>query len=340
MKKRPFIIFSAIDYQFLYQRPQHIASGLVKRGYDVYFRNVGQVSGREPVVIDGVNIYQDWDKRPAGIDDDAIFIIYHPAFSGYHLWNDRNFLIYDCVDDFPDFHQYQEQACNFSNLIVYTVNTIRDNLSKLVSNKHFLKLSNGTDVDLNCDREIADEMKNLKKRYNRIIGFLGAMHYTWVDIDLLYKIAKDNPRCAVVVVGNTYTWNFNNPKAPPNLKVLGIKPYKDIGSYYNGFDIGLIPFLDNQISQSADPIKMYEYASCGIPVVSKNLPFTNNVDEPVCYTYNTYTECISQIQKAINENNKDNIEKRKDFIKNHTWDQKVDKLLSTLNKLTRLEISD
>jgi hypothetical protein len=36
------------------------------------------------------------------------------------------------------------------------------------------------------------------------------------------------------------------------------------------FDVGLIPFRQNQLTASVDPIKYYEYRALGLPVVSTN----------------------------------------------------------------------
>jgi glycosyltransferase involved in cell wall biosynthesis len=337
--KRNIIFFPAIDYQSLYQRPQHMASTLVKKGYDVYFRGVGQVSGREPLMIDGVHVYQDWDRRPKGIDDDAIFIINYPSFAGYYNWSENQFLIYDCVDDFPDFALYQEDACRKSNLIVHTTDGIKKDIQDLINddNKQYLKIPNGVNSDYGRNSGLANELISIRSKYDVVIGFVGAMHYSWVDIEILHKIASGNPTWAIVIVGSTYTWNFTDSKAPSNLIRLGVKEYKDLATYYNGFDIGIIPFLDNQIAQGANPIKLYEYAACGIPVVSRNLSFCEGIESPILYTYNTYEECINQIYKA-KSNTLDGRIKRMQFAEENTWENRVDTLLNELCDLTHLEV--
>jgi glycosyltransferase involved in cell wall biosynthesis len=317
-----------------------MASTLVKKGYDVYFRGVGQVSGREPLIIDGVHVYQDWNKRPKGIDDDAIYIINYPSFSGYYNWDNNKFLIYDCVDDFPDFQPYQEDACRKANLIVHTTNGIKNDIQNLINdeNKQYIKIPNGVNSDFGNNSKIASELISIKGKYDVVIGFVGAMHYSWVDIDILHKIVNEHPSWAVVIVGSTYTWDFAQSKAPSNLIRLGIKEYKDLATYYNGFDIGIIPFLDNQISQGANPIKLYEYASCGIPMVSRNLSFCEGIEQPILYSYNNYEECINQIYAALKGNVLDGIDKRRKFVEENTWEKRVNTLLDELSELTYLEV--
>ena len=338
--KRPFVFFPAIDYTSLYQRPQHLASLLVKRGFPVYFRNVGQVGGREPIVIDGVNTYHDWDRRPTEIDDDAIYIIYYPSFTGYRHWDKNEFVIYDCVDDFPDFEPYQEHACNAADLIVYTNDKIKESIGKLDlirEDKPFLRLTNGVGSGFGDNVEIADEMKHIKNRYTKVLGFVGAMHYSWVDVDLLHRLANEHPEWAIVIIGSTYAWDFRMSQAPSNLIRLGTKKYEELASYYRGCDVGLISFLDNQISQGSDPIKLYEYAACEVPVVSRDLIYCKDIGQPVCYKYTNYDECVVQIKKALDDNCQDNKALRRYFASGNTWEKRVDKLLEKISELTWLE---
>ena len=152
----------------------------------------------------------------------------------------------------------------------------------------------------------------------------------------MYNIARHNPKWCVLIIGHTYTWEFKN--CPSNVIRIGTVDYNKLSFYYNQLDVGIIPFLNNQIGNGADPIKLYEYFSCGIPVVTRNLSFCNNLEEPLCYKYNTESECIEQITKAMNENNDENTDKRKNYANQNTWEIKLDNLLKELEILTYLEV--
>ena len=58
----------------------------------------------------------------------------------------------------------------------------------------------------------------------------------------------------------------------PNVHLLGRKPYESLHTYCKGFDLGLIPFVKNELTMNVNPIKLREYLSAGLPVVSTDIP--------------------------------------------------------------------
>ena len=47
-----------------------------------------------------------------------------------------------------------------------------------------------------------------------------------------------------------------------------------VPAYCAGFDVGLIPFVLNELTRNVNPIKLREYLSAGLPVVSSAIPYT------------------------------------------------------------------
>jgi hypothetical protein len=45
----------------------------------------------------------------------------------------------------------------------------------------------------------------------------------------------------------------------------------DMPAYLYNFDVCLIPFLKNKVTEAVDPVKLYEYLSSGKPVVARDL---------------------------------------------------------------------
>lgn len=57
------------------------------------------------------------------------------------------------------------------------------------------------------------------------------------------------------------------------------QPYKSIPGYLSAFDIACSPKIDCQINRAANPIKIYEYMSMGLPTVISTVDETSNLIE-------------------------------------------------------------
>jgi hypothetical protein len=56
-----------------------------------------------------------------------------------------------------------------------------------------------------------------------------------------------------------------------NIRLLGVIPYADIGNWLSIADVGIIPHLKTDLTQSMNPLKLYVYLTWGVPVVSSDV---------------------------------------------------------------------
>jgi hypothetical protein len=71
------------------------------------------------------------------------------------------------------------------------------------------------------------------------------------------------PEYNFVFIGQSYgdATGLENLKKRSNFFDLGFKNYYDLKYYASQFSVLLLPFKINNITNSADPIKLYEYWS-------------------------------------------------------------------------------
>jgi glycosyltransferase involved in cell wall biosynthesis len=101
------------------------------------------------------------------------------------------------------------------------------------------------------------------------IGFFGLIH-EWVDLDLIRALAERLPY-SFVLIGEAKT-GLGPLSGLSNVFHLGRRPYATLPEYCAGFDAAIVPFRQNTLTRSVNPIKLREYAAAGLPVVSSDLP--------------------------------------------------------------------
>ncbi|WPM80664.1 hypothetical protein R5W60_02800 [Brucella pseudintermedia] len=57
---------------------------------------------------------------------------------------------------------------------------------------------------------------------------------------------------------------------PANIEIFPPCEHTEAMHKMAEFDVGLIPFLQNELTNSVDPIKYYEYRALKIPIISTN----------------------------------------------------------------------
>ena len=100
--------------------------------------------------------------------------------------------------------------------------------------------------------------------------------------------------------------------------------------YIQQFDVGIIPHKKEAFAASTNPMKMYEYLACKKPVVASNNIGTENVEEMI-YVANDREEFDRKINLALEENSPAKEEGRKEFVKNFSWFNTVNKMLELIN---------
>lgn len=113
--------------------------------------------------------------------------------------------------------------------------------------------------------------EELRELARPIVGFYGALDDYTVDLDLLATTARRLPTLSVVVLGPKQM-DLGPIEGIPNLRYLGPVPYGELPSYAAEFDVGLMPWLQNEWIERCNPIKLKEYLALGFPVVSTPFP--------------------------------------------------------------------
>ena len=189
-------------------------------------------------------------------------------------------VVYYCVDDHASFTGYdrqqvlrdEEALCRRADLVVTTSMALQR--SKAPWNPNTILVPHGVDYE-HFSRAVREDLPcppDIAAIPHPRLGFFGLIR-DWVDLDLLADVARRRPDWHIVMIGDADSnVDLAQYRAIRNMHFLGRKSYADLPAYCKHFDVGLIPFKINELTEAVNPIKLREYLAAGLPVVSTPLP--------------------------------------------------------------------
>ncbi len=152
-------------------------------------------------------------------------------------------------------------------------------------------------IDANVFQNNVSERPKIRKKLNIsdnevAIGYAGAFTSDEglpVLLKAFNKLSKRYDNIKLVLLGGRNVPGSDNILQlanEPNLKerviLIPPQPYESMPGYLSAFDIACSPKVDCPANRAADPIRVYEYMSIGLPVVASAMGETSNVIENGC----------------------------------------------------------
>jgi glycosyltransferase involved in cell wall biosynthesis len=97
--------------------------------------------------------------------------------------------------------------------------------------------------------------------------------------------------------------------------------------------VGLIPYLENQLTASIFPMKVYEYLAAGLPVVSTPLPALSEISQ-IAVAGNA-GEMAARIEAALSEDDSSLRMERSRAAAGHSWEARLDELAAAVREVDR-----
>jgi GT2 family glycosyltransferase len=350
INKYDIIFFSIIDWDFRYQRPQHIAARFAKNGNRIFYlcttlKKQNSYSMRKITeniyeiilpfhtddIIYGANLEVDITKPLEAMK--KLFTDFRikesVAFVEFPLWYPivnrlrEEFgtkVLFDCLDDYSGFRnvdanieQVERQLLKCSDYCITPSTKLYGKLKDKCENIAIVR--NATEFEHFHNLPPNDVLSDVGKP---IIGYYGAIA-EWFDSDVTEYIADQKPQWSIVLIGHASGYYTKKLKAYKNIHFLGEKPYTKLPKYLYWFDVCIIPFKITDLTLSTNPVKFYEFISSGKPVVSSKLPellpYAN-----LLYLSESKEEFLKNIELALKESDEDLKKKRIETAKANDWD--------------------
>lgn len=175
--------------------------------------------------------------------------------------------LYDAMDEFPAFYTgFSRQAlAHREEQLVRQVDTLWVTSTRL--QQHW----SGLRPDLQLVANALDDTLMPAPRMRapdaqpKVFGYVGTIA-SWFDWDWVIALAKARPQDVIRLIGPVF--HPAPTTLPANIELLPGCHHAAALDAMRDFDVGLIPFVRNDLTASVDPIKFYEYRALNLPVIS------------------------------------------------------------------------
>lgn len=283
---KPVIVFEpTIDWGVtLFQRPQHMAMALGRKGYIVLYRTTGD--GVREVQPIAPNV---WLVGTPEVDDlkGAVWCVYSTAsLSSPEQMAQRGKygrVVYEYIDhidsaisggktEIQRLLALKKAACSGqADYLVASARALYAELSASCPDTALAYIPNGVDAihfrdPRHAQTVIPESYLAFRQRYRKLVGYFGAIA-PWLWFDIMAGLAKQRPDIGFVYIGPDYSGCVGRLPRCDNVLYLGAVDYDDIPAYAMHFDVCFIPFSPGPISKTTSPLKLYEYFALEKPVV-------------------------------------------------------------------------
>lgn len=189
-----------------------------------------------------------------------------------------------------------------------------------------------TFTNLNAD-QLESDLPDLAALARPLLGVVAArINQDIIDLEAIILSAQKHPEWTFVFIGQKMG-DLAVLEQLPNIHFVGYKDHSQLPAYLRTFDVNLIPYRINTLTQSGIPTKLPEYLAVGKPVVSTYLEEIHRAEDFCAVTYLAKTpgEFCDQIEQALVEDNPELQFQRRDLALRYDWDSIVSRMRMLIN---------
>ncbi len=240
-------------------------------------------------------------------------------------------VVYHCVDEFSEFtgtpgeiKTMEEELARRADVVIVSAERLASRKRAWNANLHVVR--HGVDHThfaraLDPHTVMPAEIAALPKP---VIGFFGLIA-DWVDLELVRAVADAFPEGSVALVGKVAT-GLGPLEGAHNVHLFGRRPYEELPAWCKGFDVALMPFVENELAASSNPLKVREYLAAGLPVVSTPVPEVERLG--LCRVASGPEAFVQAVRDSLRDPGPSKA--RSAAIAHESWDAKVDEIRTAI----------
>ncbi|MFH1426651.1 MAG: glycosyltransferase [Candidatus Kerfeldbacteria bacterium] len=169
-----------------------------------------------------------------------------------------------------------------------------------------------------------------------IVGYHGIIQDR-INFSVIDFISDKLPDHQFVIAGPVWKSVEDSVKRlgkKPNVNFINQIPYEELPNLIQCFDVAIIPHKVDALTQSMNPLKIYEYLAAGKPIVASPIAGADQFQDLIKLAVSP-EEFTVKIQKAIELDSQELIDRRKSMAKMHSWTQRIHTMLEIMESRTK-----
>jgi glycosyltransferase involved in cell wall biosynthesis len=267
-----------------------------------------------------------------------VLYFWHPELHPYVRLLKPDLTIYHVYDRIAEYHESQfagqplyrafHNSCKLADLVVVgssqQADIVPDNQPEIVPN--------GVAFDW-YDRQLpqpADVAEIPRPR----IGYCGTisqkLDFAW------FESLASRGRFHLVLIGPLGNLgaegadDFQRLRSLSNVHYLGAKSATEVPAYIKSFDVGLMNYRRGLHCEAGSPLKLYEYAAAGLPMVAARTEFLDAQPglADMVHFVDGPDDAVEAVERALrDERDVESIERRRAFARENSWQERARRIL-------------
>ncbi|HCM67887.1 MAG TPA: hypothetical protein DIS62_02705 [Candidatus Kerfeldbacteria bacterium] len=256
-----------------------------------------------------------------------------PTYVSYIGALDERVSVFDTVDDWSCHPAYQLikqkliKNYEYINRHADGIFTVSEQLTQKFydANPHAFTVTNGVDLKhFSTQQPEPDDMKQLP---HPRVCYVGVIQQR-VDFQMVHEAAVLSPDVSFIFIGPIWhDADIGTVKNLKNVYFLGAKKYNQLPGYIQHSDIGLLPHHLNDLVQSMNPLKLYEYLASGKPIISTPVPGTEQFSSDFITIVRNGRALAGAIRSVMSRQQLLKPQQLQDSVLSYSWESKVHSML-------------
>jgi N-acetylglucosaminyl-diphospho-decaprenol L-rhamnosyltransferase len=164
------------------------------------------------------------------------------------------------------------------------------------------------------------------------LGYVGTLHASRLDVELLAELAGRREAWSFVLLGpNELTAEQSGRLLGlENVHYVGVRPHAEVRGYLEALDVGLLPHRVTEFTRSLDPLKLYEYLAAGLPIVATDLGHAPELTAHLAIADSAPAFGVA-CERAIFEDTPERAAARREAVAAATWEARAETLEAELS---------